>query len=166
MDRLDPVEIRMDTRGYAIKLRQLHLEAARIAPLLPAALSRYAWQGQFEFNSADAYACTWSDKRCQGSLDILWQHAGISQLAGGPLGDYTIRVQAENQTHQLQIDPLRGRLALSGSGSISPQKGLDFHGTARLAPSTRTDDELQSLLNTLGRRQADGSTLLEYRQTR
>lgn len=168
------LDIRLDTHGYAFQPRQLHLDAAGIAPLLPAALGRYGWQGQLEFNSNEAYVCTWSAGRCQGKLDILWQNAGIRQLGSAPLGDYVLQIQAENQADEagqhLQLRPLRGRLELSGQGYYASRQGLNFRGLARLtsSPAKRTaaDDELLSLLNTLGRRQSDGSTLLEYRQTR
>lgn len=151
--------------GFRVESLATTLPASALAPLLPGALGRYHWDGQLHTRSS-TFACDWQAKNCQGLIEILWDNAGVSEIAGPPLGNYRLTLtHSESRTH-LSIETRDGRLQLKALGEITPNGQLTLQGEA-IAPTQtgdRNEETLNSLLALLMRPQGEGRYLINYRE--
>jgi len=148
--------------GLSVEQLDATLSASLVGALLPGALGRFGWAGSLNARG-NSFACVWQSQSCQGEIEVLWKDAGVSEIPGGDLGDYRIRLVGEGQNLRFDLASLRGRLQITGSGEISAT-ALRFNGEAgAVGPSAA---QLNNLLRTLGRQ---GSTpdkvIIDYRST-
>ena len=133
-----------------------------LGALLPGPLGRFGWAGSLNVKGKD-FSCALKGRICQGEMEMLWRDAGVSEIPGGDLGDYRIRLMGEGQVLRFDLATLRGRLQIAGGGEISAG-ALRFAGEASaIGPASA---QLNNFLRTIGRQ---GSTpekiLIDYRST-
>jgi len=143
-----PVRVRPGWSGITVSGQNLRMPAA-VLGALGAPLNTVAPSGQLEFE--------WKPRTLGGAPAAglvatgRWTQAGSALSHVRPLGDYTLRISADNGTLHLALSTDAGLLALTGTGQW--QRGrLRFSGEA--APAEHASDAqraaLAGLLSALG----------------
>lgn len=104
----------------------------------------------------------WNDDgKANGAALITWTDAALSLSEVRPLGKYVLEIQAEDGPVNLKVSTAKGPLTVSGRGTVTLPSHVTFSGEARGAADQAA--ALESLLNTLGPRRADGARTFEFR---
>lgn len=116
-------------------------------------------KGRLQFTADDLAL---DKKGLHGNAVVTWEGASSGLSSVQPLGDYRIDISGTGADAALKLTTLRGDLQLSGTGrwQLLETGDLQFNGIAR--PKSR-GQELQSLLNLLGRDQGGGRRTLRLR---
>lgn len=147
-------------RGWSIERLDAAVSADQVTALLPGTLGDYGWSGSMRA-SADEFRCRWSRAECSGKIELTWERAAVAQIPGPPLGDYRLRLTAENEALRFDLGTIRGRLQISGAGELSAGS-LRFTGEATAREGAGS---LDTILRALGRPgAAPGSYLINYRE--
>jgi general secretion pathway protein N len=104
---------------------------------------------------------SWNGRDARGSMRIEWRAAGLSLVDLRPLGTYRAEVLAEGGPAKVKLTTVDGPLRLMGQGTLTPPSRLEFSGEARAEGADARS--LESLLDLIGPRRADGSRALEWR---
>ena len=143
-----------------IVLQRSHISAdANMASAFYAPARLLAPKGRLQFNADDLAL---DKKGLHGNAVVTWEGASSGLSSVQPLGDYRIDISGTGADAALKLTTLRGDLQLSGTGrwQLLETGDLQFNGIAR--PKSR-GQELQSLLNLLGRDQGGGRRTLRLR---
>lgn len=104
---------------------------------------------------------SWDGRDARGDMRIEWRGAGLSLADVRPLGTYRAEVRAEGGPAKVKLTTVEGQLRLAGQGTLAPPSRFVFSGEARAEGADAKS--LESLLDLMGPRRADGSRALEWR---
>lgn len=162
LDEGGGVRLAAGIHGWSIERIDAMLAADQIAALLPGTLGDYGWSGTMRGRGAE-FGCRWGRPECTGQVELTWEHAGVAQIPGPPLGDYQLRVTAEGEALRFDLATVRGRLQITGAGELSAGQ-LRFNGEA--AATGEGAASLNPILASVGRPgSAPGQYVIEYRET-
>jgi len=92
--------------------------------------------------------------------DFRWIDAGIKSPVKAQLGDLQFLVSSSETGLQIDVKDLDGQLKLDGRIDLAADGKYKIKG--KVKPNNSANSDLGGLLGSLGRRQADGSTLIDY----
>jgi general secretion pathway protein N len=120
-------QLRIDAGGVVLTALDLDIPAALVADAIEHPAARAGWGGNLRFSSP-SLRCDW-DRRCDGSLDVVWHDARVAILPDRRLGDYhaTLRLAAGDAV--FDVDTLAGEVRVAGHGTIPRAGRGSFDGT-------------------------------------
>jgi general secretion pathway protein N len=134
------------------------IDAAKVPMFLPL-LGAWHPEGTILLTSE---GLRWNDDgKASGAALLTWADAAVSLSEVRPLGKYVIEMQAEDGPVNLKVSTAKGPLTVSGRGSMTPPSHITFSGEARGEGEQASG--LESLLNLMGSKRADGARILELR---
>jgi general secretion pathway protein N len=137
---------------------EAQVDAAKVPLFLPL-LGAWHPEGTIRVTSQGV---RWNDDgNANGAALLTWSDAAVSLSEVKPLGKYVVEIQAEDGPVNLKVSTAKGPLTVTGHGSMTLPSHVTFSGEARGAGDQAAG--LESLLNLMGARRADGARLLELR---
>ncbi|RYF54082.1 MAG: hypothetical protein EOO27_24570 [Comamonadaceae bacterium] len=112
--------------GWQANLRGLSMEARDVSPALPGMLSKGDWQGLLNIRQLSTQGSWHAIQKSQVELD--WLNAATGLMPKGQLGSFALKGHSESAGLSFSITSQDGPLVISGQGSHSAQKGLEFTG--------------------------------------
>ncbi len=170
--RLQPLELLRGRLGYRVSLDGAGIEAAGSVLLGPRRVALQAlrgeapadWLGRLSPDLAmwqpqgrvlfESETLAFGKSAITGRGSLRWIDA-MSGHARIRLGSYRAELEGRDTGLAIKLSTESGALQLQGSGVWTPQRGLQFAGSARPSPGSGT--ESANLLGLLGPSQADGS---------
>jgi general secretion pathway protein N len=110
---------------------------------------------------ASSPSFSWNGREARGELRIEWRGAGLSLASVRPLGTYRAEVRAEGGPARMKVTTVDGPLRVAGQGTLTLPSRFEFSGEARAEGADAKS--LESLLDLMGVRRADGSRALDWR---
>ncbi|MGZ5081506.1 MAG: type II secretion system protein N [Usitatibacter sp.] len=134
-----------------------HGNVALLATVLPW-IAAWRPDGMAQVTSA---SFSWNGRDARGEMRIEWRGAGLSLAQVRPLGTYRAEVRAEGGPARMKLTTVDGPLRVAGQGTLTLPSRFEFSGEARAEGADAKS--LESLLDLMGPRRADGSRALDWR---
>lgn len=170
--RLQPLDLLRGRLGYRVSLDGAGIEAAGSVLVGPRRVALQAlrgeapadWLGRLSSDLAmwqpqgrllfESESIAFEKSAITGRGSLRWVDA-MSGHARDRLGSYRAELEGRDTELAIKLSTESGALQLQGTGIWTPQRGLQFAGTAR--PTTGSGTGPANFLGLLGPSQADGS---------
>ncbi len=120
------MEILASPSGIEMKHVSLDLPASVLA-LLSRQMKSIQPQGNIRISAGDFLF----SGRSRGQISAIWENASSPFSRVNPLGSYRITITGAGSAFEIGLETLSGPLDLSGKGSWSERKGIQFSGTGQ-----------------------------------